>query len=284
MSSTTPYSTSTDDRPSALGNNSHGDPSLHRVDLEEAQYTSISPEKLATPVDDDTLITRMTGYVTKHMRGLDPSHNPRHVSRVVALAHKLLAAERIRAPLARYDDTVVTLAALLHDIGDRKYLPKPMAASIGGPTNADPSKPIDPQTMVRNALLDNGATPALSQRIQTIVSHVSYNTEIKNPLLTQRLIHEDGYPELAIVQDADRLDALGAVGIGRCFTYLGAKGGAGGDAEWELSQAIAHFVEKLERLEGMMKTDSGRRMARVRTRRLKEFRRWWEDETGEKGE
>jgi HD superfamily phosphodiesterase len=135
--------------------------------------------------------------------------------------------------------------------------------------------------MVRDALLDNGATPALSQKVQTIVSHVSYSTEIKNPLLTLRLIHEDGYPELAIVQDADRLDALGAVGIGRCFTYLGAKG-RGGDAEWELSEVIAHFGEKLERLEGMMKTDSGRHMAKVRTWRLKEFRRWWEDEMDEK--
>lgn len=93
------------------------------------------------------------------------------------------------------------------------------------------------------------------------------------------------YPELGIVQDADRLDAIGAVGIGRCFTFLGAKGkgkgkGKGDGEEWELENAIRHFGEKLERLEGMMKTESGREMARVRTERLRVFKGWWEEETG----
>lgn len=79
------------------------------------------------------------------------------------------------------------------------------------------------------------------------------------------------------MQDADRLDALGAVGIGRAFTFGGARGNRG------MRGTVDHFQEKLERLEGMMKTDEGRRMARERTRRVKLFRDWWEEEVGEEG-
>jgi HD superfamily phosphodiesterase len=48
--------------------------------------------------------------------------------------------------------------------------------------------------------------------------------------------------------------------------------------EWEMENSIRHFGEKLENLEGMMKTETGKRMARARTERLVEFRRWWEEE------
>jgi HD superfamily phosphodiesterase len=48
-----------------------------------------------------------------------------------------------------------------------------------------------------------------------------------------------------------------------------------------MNNAIAHFQEKLVRLEGMMKTQTGREMARVRTQRLVEFRKWWEEEMEE---
>lgn len=111
-----------------------------------------------------------------------------------------------------------------------------------------------------------------------ITSHVSYSTECKDPERVEELVQM--YPELGIVQDADRLDAIGAVGIARCFTFLGAKGKGKGGEEWELENSIRHFGEKLERLEGMMKTESGREIAKARTEKLREFRRWWEEETG----
>lgn len=77
------------------------------------------------------------------------------------------------------------------------------------------------------------------------------------------------------MQDADRLDALGAVGIGRAFTFGGARGDRG------MRGTVDHFQQKLERLEGMMKTDEGRRMAGERMRRVEVFKGWWEEE--EKG-
>ena len=73
------------------------------------------------------------------------------------------------------------------------------------------------------------------------------------------------------MQDADRLDALGAVGIGRTFAYAGAKGRGFGDT-------MRHFEEKLGRLEGMMKTGEGKRMARERGERVGLFRGWWGEE------
>ena len=75
------------------------------------------------------------------------------------------------------------------------------------------------------------------------------------------------------MQDADRLDALGAIGVGRTFTYGGAKGRG-------LADTIRHFEEKLVKLEGMMKTGEGKRMARVRSERISMFMQWWGEEMG----
>ena len=240
-----------------------------------------------------TLFTTMAAFVTSCMSSHDPSHNPAHVYRVVTLARKILASEQQSSSPPHYDPYIIDLAALLHDIGDRKYstqvaavtntiLPGPgtgTGAGTGGVSVKAESNNLDPKRMVQFALQSHGADPVLAEKVQTIVSHVSYTVECADPHKIRNLI-DDGYPELAIVQDADRLDALGAVGIGRCFTFLGAQGAKlvpqGGD--WEMKNAIDHFGDKLERLEGMMKTETGRDMARLRTQRLRAFRDWWDEE------
>jgi uncharacterized protein len=216
------------------------------------------------------LFSKMSDFVTDCMSGHDPSHNPAHVHRVVALANKILEAERALHPTTQYNGAIVKLAALLHDIGDRKYLSK-LDAAPG-------SEQLDPTTMVQHALLARGATLELASLVQTIVSNVSYTSECKDPALVRRLI-DDGFVELGVVQDADRLDAIGAVGIGRCFTFLGAVGKKYCvDGKWEMNNSIEHFGDKLVKLEGMMKTATGKVMARVRTERLKVFAGWWEEE------
>lgn len=211
----------------------------------------------------EALIKSVEEYVQEYMSHYDASHDYKHIQRVLRLAHTILSRERARiaatqalAPVVEYDDTLVTLGALLHDVGDKKYL--------------QPGQ--DPSTLVRDVLLTRGCPADLADKVQDLALHVSFSTEKQDPQRTRDKIA--ALPELAIVQDADRLDAIGAVGIGRCFAFTGAKDLAGTG----LDGAVAHFVEKLELLEGMMKTTAGRTLAKERTERLKTFRGWWEGE------
>ena len=222
------------------------------------------------------LYDAMATFVNECMSGHDPSHNPAHVHRVVELATTILKAEQAQRPSLKFDAVTVKLAALLHDIGDRKYL-----SSVADGDDAVAAS-LNPKTMVHHALVKHGAPSDLASKVQTIISHVSYTTECKDPSVIRRLIDQEGYHELAIVQDADRLDAIGAIGIGRCFTFLGAQGKRFAvDGNWDMNNSIEHFGDKLEKLEGMMKTETGRKMARVRTERLQIFRSWWEEEMAE---
>lgn len=201
------------------------------------------------------LVDRVTDYVKEYMSHYDGSHDYNHIRRVLALSRHILQAEQeSKSALGQAcDEMLVVLGALLHDVGDKKYL----AAGQDG------------ATLVRDVLTAQGADDVLAARVQDLVLHVSYSSEVRDP---QRVMDKmDSIPELAIVQDADRLDALGAVGIARCFAFTGAKGGT-------LEGAIEHFGDKLERLEGMMKTATGREMARERTQRLVQFKGWWEEE------
>lgn len=209
------------------------------------------------------LISSVEKFVEDYMSHYDASHDYKHIQRVLGLAQSILEKERVRisntlsttGPQIQYDDTLVTLGALLHDVGDKKYL--------------EPGQ--DANTLVRGALLKRGAPALLAGRVQDLVLHVSFSTEKKDPQKIKDKIAS--IPELAIVQDADRLDAIGAVGIARCFTFGGAKGRENG-----LDESVTHFHEKLELLEGMMKTETGRELAKERTERLRIFRGWWESE------
>lgn len=201
---------------------------------------------------DEKLVSSVTEYVKQYMANYDGSHDFNHIQRVLGLALHIHAHSPDSPPL---DLQAVTLGALLHDVGDKKYLKEGEDAS----------------TLVYNLLLSHGADKELAQKVQAICLGVSYSSEIKDPDRVQALIKE--YPELAVVQDADRLDAIGAVGIGRCFTFGGAR------TSRPMNETVQHFDDKLVRLEGMMKTDVGRQLARERTERLVLFQKWWAEET-----
>ncbi len=135
----------------------------------------------------------------------------------------------------------VCLHSLLHDLHDHKYV------------SASPTATPDP-CPITTLLLSHGAPGSLAETVQVVCENVSYSHEVANPQRAQAALIE--HPELAIVQDADRLDALGAVGIGRAFTYGGAKGRPG-EVSAGMQGTIEHFTEKLVRLESLMKVGTG---------------------------
>ncbi|KAI8960960.1 hypothetical protein F5Y11DRAFT_245468 [Daldinia sp. FL1419] len=198
------------------------------------------------------LVSSVTEYVRSYMANYDGSHDFNHIERVVGLAKYL---HEHSAGTATRDSQVVILSALLHDVGDKKYL-KPGE---------------DASTLVYELLLSKGAAEKLAKRVQIICLGVSYSSEIKDPARVQDLIKS--YPELAVVQDADRLDAMGAIGIGRVFTFTGAQ------TKESMANSIQHFHDKLLKLESMMKTDIGRGIARAKTKKMREFLIWWDQET-----
>lgn len=232
---------------------------------EPAPETAYQPRKTPTPKKKKTtpshnaaLIPKVTQFVENYMSKYDGSHDFSHIKRVVGLAHLIYkACKDNEEDGAELDLHVITLAALLHDVGDKKYL--------------EPGQ--DGNTLVLATLLGFGAPEELAIKVQRIVLGVSYSSEIKDPAQVTTLITR--YPELAVVQDADRLDAIGAVGIGRTFTFGGAKGAR------HMDETVQHFEDKLEKLEGMMKTAPGKKLARERTERLKMFKVWWEEEQRE---
>jgi len=162
-------------------------------------------------------------------------------------------------PGQKYDHDLVRLGALLHDVGDKKY--------------ALPGQ--DVSCLVFDLVLSVVDNPdeyqELASKVQAIASGVSYSSEMADPKKVEELIAR--IPELAIVQDADRLDAIGAVGIGRTFTYQG--------AHQKRMQAARELINRrLIPVQDAMKTVTGRRIAEERTKRLLAFRDWWDEETG----
>jgi uncharacterized protein len=211
------------------------------------------------PIDDKhkALFTSINEFVHAYMSqpGHDNSHDYDHILRVTSNANRILAAELKANPSASYDTSALFLAALLHDVGDHKY--------------AKPGEDVENQ--ISALLHERGADFALASKVQSIVKHVSYTHEVRNPRAVIATLQQ--YPELAIVQDADRLDAIGAVGAARCFSY-----GAAKCPDKPMTRAIDHFEEKLYKLADMMKTKSGKEMAQRRKKVLEEFAREFGEE------
>lgn len=246
------------------------------------------------------LMAKTHDFVKTHMAQshFDVSHDYSHVQRVLALSMSIQRVEQQKFPHIKFDETITELAALMHDIDDHKYQhpqqpqlqpPPPQQSSTSLPsppsTSADPQYPTTtsttttldptlhhpPHPTTETHLLSLGWPPHIAIPVSIIATSISYTTETLHPQIHLSALRR--FPELAVVQDADRLDALGAVGIGRAFAYGGARGRG-------LSETVAHFEDKLARLEGMMKTGEGRRLARARGERVGVFRGWVREEMG----
>ncbi|KAF2640948.1 hypothetical protein P280DRAFT_334035 [Massarina eburnea CBS 473.64] len=212
---------------------------------------------LPIPASSEPLFTTINTFVHTYMSSPahDSSHDYQHILRVVSNAHLILRAEQSANPTLSYDTTALFLAAFLHDVGDHKYV------QVGE----------DPANQVSQLLLSHGVAFSLAERVQAVVRHVSYTHELRNPRSVADVLRR--FPELGVVQDADRLDAIGAVGVARCFAYAGAK--RKGEP---MAVAIDHFNDKLLKLPGLMKTGTGRRLAEKRMEVLVGFAKEFNEE------
>ncbi|GER30582.1 metal-dependent phosphohydrolase [Striga asiatica] len=156
----------------------------------------------------------------------------------------------------------VELAALLHDIGDYKYMRDPSEGKI-----------------VEDFLVNEGVDESIKSQILGIIKGMGFKEEVAG------LAGGIQYPEFGVVQDADRLDAIGAIGIARCFTFGGSRNSVLYDPNIkprsDLSKekymnkdkqtTVNHFHEKLLKLKELMKTKAGQRRAERRHKFMEEF-------------
>jgi uncharacterized protein len=192
-------------------------------------------------------------HVRERMAGDASGHDWWHVERVRALARRIAREEGA-------DEFVVDLAALLHDVDDYK---------LSGSEDAGP-------TAVREWLETQAVEPGLVDEVVAVVRGISF----RGSGVADAPLGVEG----RCARDADRLDALGAIGIARAFAYGGATGQPIHDpglaprrhetAEEYRSPTgttVNHFHEKLLLLGERMSTSTGRRIARHRLRVLDEF-------------
>ena len=190
-------------------------------------------------------------------------HDWLHIVRVLRNARRIARGTRA-------DLFVVELAALLHDIADWKF--------HGGDSEAGPRAAA---AWLKKA----GVAAATAAQVTDIVRHLSFKgAGVKNEISTL---------EGKIVQDADRLDALGAIGVARAFAYGGAKGREIYNPEVRPVRhtsarayhqsggpTLNHFHEKLLLLKDRMNTPQGRRLAARRHRFMLQFLKQFAEETG----
>lgn len=198
-------------------------------------------------MNDLDLIPKTISFVKQQLAGAEGGHDWFHIERVYKNA-LLIAREEA------CDKTVVELAALLHDIADSKF--------------HDGDEAIGPRT-ARLFLESENVPEATIDHIIAIIENISFKGG--------NFLKTFDSKELDIVQDADRLDAIGAIGIARCFNYGGFKNRTLYDPEIapnlkmtkeeykaSASPTINHFYEKLLLLKDKMNTLSGKRIAEER--------------------
>jgi uncharacterized protein len=203
---------------------------------------------------DAQLLSRAEAFARERFGGDAGGHDFHHLRRVRALALRL-------APSVGADPVVTALAALLHDVADPKLNPDPAS---GRRALAD----------ILDAL---GLSGERRSRIEDIVERVSFGKELDGDARPKS-------PELMAVQDADRLDAIGAMGIARAFAYGGAKGQPMHDPDLPprrgldhksyrggKSTSVNHFHEKLFTLKDRLNTDAARALAGERHRFMEAF-------------
>ena len=209
------------------------------------------------------LIVNTIAFVQEKFEGAEAGHDWFHVERVWKLSKKIAETEKC-------DLQIVELAALLHDIADPKF------------HNGDETLAIE---ISQNFLHSQNVSENVIREVLFIIKNISFKNRKEMP--------ESLSIELQIVQDADRIDAIGAIGIARTFNFGGFKNNLMYHPEIQPNlyltkeeykksngTTINHFYEKLLLLKDLMNTKKGKELAEERhhfmLRFLEQFYKEWE--------
>lgn len=205
-------------------------------------------------MDSQSIIDQTVDFVKKELANAEGGHDWWHIYRVWKSANAIAEKEEC-------DHLIVNLAALLHDIADSKF--------HDGDETVGPKKASD-------FLNSIGVAAPVIQEVALIIENISF----KGGNFDKKYHSK----ELDVVQDADRLDALGAIGVARTFNYGGFKNTAIYDPnippnlnmtkeEYKASTAptINHFYEKLLLLKDRMNTATGKKLAAQRHAFLEQY-------------
>lgn len=213
-------------------------------------------------MDKKKVIQNTIRYVKKTLEESEGGHDWFHINRVYKNALLIAKNEKV-------DLFVVQIGALLHDIADSKFY--------------DGNESIGPEK-ARAFLKSQEVDEEIITHIENIILFISYKSSFD---------HNRSFcsPELNLIQDADRLDAIGAIGIARCFNYGGFKNRKLYDPEitpnlkmnkeeYKKSNApsINHFYEKLLLLKDKMNTKTGKKLAKKRHLFMEKFLKNFFDE------
>ena len=212
---------------------------------------------------NNNLIQNTVAFIKEKLDGAEAGHDWFHIERVWKLSKKIAENEKV-------DSEVLELGALLHDIADPKF-------HDGDETLA--------LKISRDYLESQDVSEEIIGKVLFIIQNISFKNRGEAP--------ENLPLELKIVQDADRLDAIGAIGIARTFNFGGFKNNlmfhpeippklSMTKEEYKKNEGttINHFYEKLLLLKDLMNTETAKKIASERhdfmLKFLKEFSKEWD--------
>ncbi len=206
-------------------------------------------------MEENRIIEKTITFVKHTLKGAEGGHDWFHTQRVFKNAQRIAQSEEVNV-------LVVALASLLHDIADPKF--------HGGDESVGPA-------VAQKFLRSENVDVVTVDHVVNIIKYMSF----KNSLEAGQKFNSK---ELQVVQDADRLDAIGAIGIARTFNYGGFKNRElynpeitpnlnMSKEEYKNSNAptINHFYEKLLLLKDQMNTETGRKLALKRHQFMLDF-------------
>lgn len=205
-------------------------------------------------MNKSAIIKKTEVFVKAALAKEGTGHDWWHIERIRNNAKAICKAEKA-------DAFIVDLALLLHDVGDRKVL----------------KKDEDDHSVAGDFLKRMKVSGEVTEQVMFIIENMSFSKTLD----TKR---KDSSKEFQVVQDADRLDALGAIGIARAFAFGGSKGRSLYDPTKKAadirkvkdykklqSSSLHHFYEKLFLLKDLLNTKAARKIAQKRHDYMKEY-------------